>query len=132
MAENERSVAHLFGVVGGVLIGVGGVIAAVFGVADGILGRPLGVEVAAFSEAVVLFVVGGLVLLFTHFAGSDWKEQPLTSGILLVVLAAIGWAVLGLGSNLLALVGGLFALLAGILYLVEPARHAARAIIAAV
>jgi hypothetical protein len=125
MDDSDRGVAHLFGIVGGVLIGIGGIFAVAVGIADAVLGRPIGVEIAALSEAILLFVVGGLVLLFSHFASGSWRERPLTSGILLVVLAVLGWGFLGLGSNLLALVGGLFALLAGVLYLIEPARRAA-------
>jgi hypothetical protein len=132
MDGSERSVAHLFGIVGGVLIWIGGLLAAAFGVVDVALGRPFGVEVAALSEAILLFVVGGLVLLFTHFSRTIWSDRPLTSGILLVVLAVLGWALLGLGGSLPALIGGLFALLAGVLYLVEPTRRAAHSVAATI
>jgi hypothetical protein len=119
----ERTMGHLFGLVGGLLILVGGLVAGIFGVADLAVGRAFGAA-GALSDAVVLFVVGALVLLFAYMGEHGWKERPLASGVMLVVLAVLGWAVLGMGGNLLALVGGIFALLAGLLYLIEPARHA--------
>jgi hypothetical protein len=129
MDESNRGLGHLFGIVGGALICLGGIIAAVFGIADAALGRGIGLGVASLSEALLLFVVGGLVLFFTYLGGSSRNERALTSGILLVVLAVVGWGVLGLGGNLVALVGSLFAFLAGLLYLVDPARRAAHAVV---
>jgi hypothetical protein len=119
----ERTMGHLFGLVGGLLIALGGLVAVAFGFADLVLGR-LFSGAGALGEAVVLFVVGGLVLLFAHFGEHAWKERPMATGMMLVVLAVIGWAVLGLGGNVVALVGGIFALLAGVLYLIEPAHRA--------
>ncbi len=76
-------------------------------------------------------MVGALVLMFAHLGEHSWKERPLASGVMLVVLAVIGWAVLGMGANVLALVGGIFALLAGVLYLIEPAHRATSALASA-
>jgi hypothetical protein len=126
----ERTLGHLFGLVGGLLIILGGLVALVFGAADLALGH-LGPAAGAVSEAIVLWVVGALVLLFSHLGEHGWRDRPLTSGVLLVVLAVVGWAVLGLGANVLGLVGGIFALIAGILYLIEPTKRAASAIVAA-
>jgi hypothetical protein len=127
---SERAIGHLLGLVGGLLIVIGGIVAAAFGFGDLVLGRAFGAA-AALSEGIVLVVVGGLVLLFAHMGEHAWRDRPFVSGVLLVVLALVGWAVLGLGVNLLALVGGIFALLAGVLYLVEPAQRAAKALAAA-
>jgi hypothetical protein len=123
----ERTVGHLFGLVGGLLIVVGGLVAALFGIADLVVGHTLAAA-GAWSEAIVLFVVGGLVMLFAHMGEHAWKTRPVASGILLVILAVIGWAVLGLGTNVVALVGGIFALLAGVLYLIEPSQRAVSAL----
>jgi hypothetical protein len=49
--------------------------------------------------------------------------------VLLVVLAVLGWVVVGIGANLLALLGSLFVFLAGVLYLLDPAKRAAGAIV---
>ena len=119
----ERAMGHLFGLVGGLLILLGGLAAVVFGFVDLAVGHAFGAA-GALGEAVVLFVVGALVVLFAHLGEHGWKDRPVVTGVLLVVLAAVGWAALGFGANLLALVGGIFALLAGVLYLIEPAQHA--------
>jgi hypothetical protein len=123
----ERSLGHLFGLIGGALVIVGGVVAATFGLADFLLGHVTG-AMGALGEAIVLVIVGGLILLFAYLGEHEWKERPVASGVLLVILALVGWAVLGLGVNVLALVGGIFALLAGALYLIEPSQRAARAL----
>ena len=126
---SERAIAHLLGVVGGLLIVVGGVVALAFGFADLVLGRTFA-GAGALGEAIVLFVVGALVVLFSHLGGHGWRDRPFASGVMLVVLAIVGWVALGLGSNLLALVGGLLALVAGVLYLIEPTHRAAKALVA--
>jgi len=126
---SERAIAHLLGVVGGLLIVVGGVVAGALGLADLVLGRPFA-GAGALSEAIVLFVVGALVLLFAHLGGHGWRDRPVASGAMLVVLAVVGWIALGLGSNLVALVGGLLALVAGVLFLIEPTQRAAKALVA--
>jgi hypothetical protein len=131
MDTSERGIAHLFGIVGGGLLWLGGIVAAAFGVADAILGRGFGMELALLSEAVLLFVVGGLVLVFSHLGTHEWRDRSLASGILLVVLAVVGWGILGLGGNVLALVGALFAFLAGVIFLIDPTRHAARSLVSA-
>ncbi|HTW56096.1 MAG TPA: hypothetical protein VMG36_06640 [Thermoplasmata archaeon] len=119
----ERAIGHLFGLLGGVLILVGGLVGVVTGIVDLAFGRMFGAA-GALGGAVILFVVGALVLLFAYLGEHGWKDRPLTTGVLLVVLAAIGWIGLGLASNLVSLVGGVFAFLAGVLYLIEPAHHA--------
>jgi hypothetical protein len=123
----ERWMGHLFGLIGGALLLVGAVVATAFGVADMILGHAFG-ALGALGEATLLAVVGGLVLLFAYLGEHEWKERPVASGVLLVLLALIGWAVAGAGVNVLALIGGIFALLAGALYLIEPTQRAAHAL----
>jgi hypothetical protein len=126
--STERGVGHVLALVGGLMIGIGGLLALIFGFADLALGRTFGAA-GAVSQAFVLFVVGGLVLLFAYLGERAWKDRPLTTGVLLVVLALVGWVALGLGSNVLALVGGILALVAGLLYLIEPSKRAASALV---
>jgi hypothetical protein len=128
MAElTEQRLGFGFGLLGGVLIALGALVALAVGTVDLVLGRPLG-AVNAATEAVLLLVVGGLAIFFAWLARHDWSAQPLTSGVLLVVTAVIAWVVFGVGGNLLALVGSLFVLLAGILFVVGPTKRAASAI----
>lgn len=126
----ERSLGFGFGVLGGALVILGALVSLAVGVFDLASGRSFGAASQA-AEAVVLFVVGGLALFFAFLAHRDWKEHPVTSGVVLVVVAAIGWGVLGLGGSVLALIGAIFVFLAGVLFLVEPVKtgvvHAAAA-----
>jgi hypothetical protein len=124
----ERWMGHLFGLIGGALFIVGGVVSAAFAFADMILGH-VGTAMAALGEATVLGVVGALVLLFAYLGEHEWKDRPVAPGVLLGLLALIGWTVLGLGTSVLALVGGIFALLAGALFLIEPGQRAVRALV---
>ncbi|HTW77109.1 MAG TPA: hypothetical protein VMG14_05020 [Thermoplasmata archaeon] len=129
MDTSERGIGHLFALLGGGLIALGGVVAAVIGIGNALLGRFAGAT-GALTDAVLLLVVGGLVLLFGHLAEHDWKERSVATGVILVVLAAVGWGILGFGGSVLALVGALFAFLAGVLYLIEPTRRATHALVA--
>lgn len=130
MDTTERGIGHLFGLVGGGLIALGGLVAAVLGTLAAALAHTPLSALAALSAAVILWVVAGLVLLFAHLAEHGWQARPGTTGLLLVVLSVVAWAALGFGGSLLALIGGLFVFLAGVLYLIEPARRAALSLVA--
>ncbi len=125
MTDNtpEQRLGYGFGLLGGILIGLGGLISFVLGISDMVSGRSIG-ALNAESEAIVLFVVGGLAAFFAWLGHRDWSTRPLASGVLLVALAIVGWLVVGVGASLLALVGSLFVFLAGVLYLLEPAKKA--------
>ncbi|HTT72815.1 MAG TPA: hypothetical protein VMG99_01505 [Thermoplasmata archaeon] len=118
----ERTLAYGFGLLGGGLILLGAVVTFVFGAVDLLLGHAVSAA-NSVSLGVVLLVVGALVLLFAYLGHRDWSDRPLASGILLVTLAVIGWAFLGLGANVVALIGALFAFLGGLLFLIEPAKR---------
>ncbi|HTT44438.1 MAG TPA: hypothetical protein VMH38_00270 [Thermoplasmata archaeon] len=126
----EQRLGYGFGLLGGALIALGGLVSLIVGTADLILGRPNG-AISAASSAVVLFVVGGLAIFFAWLARHDWSARPLASGVLLVVLAVVGWAIVGIDASLLALVGSLFAFLAGVLFLIQPVKKAAELAVAA-
>jgi hypothetical protein len=123
----ERNIGYGFGLLGGLLIALGGLVAFGLGIADLVTSRSFGAG-SMLSESVVLFVVGGLAAFFAFLGTHGWKERPFASGVILLVLALIGLGFLGLGTNLLAVVGGIFVFLAGVLFLVEPARRAAVAV----
>jgi hypothetical protein len=126
MAEvTEQRLGFGLGLLGGVLIGLGGIVSLLLGTADLILGHPIGALNAA-SEGVLLLVIGGLALLFSWLGHRSWSGHPITSGVMLILVAVIGWIVVGIGSSLLGLVGSLFVFLAGVLYLLDPAQRAIR------
>jgi hypothetical protein len=131
MAElTEQRLGYGFGLLGGALIALGGLASLIVGTADLLLGRPYG-AIGAASNAVVLFVVGGLAIFFAWLTHHDWSSRPFAGGVLLVVLAVVGWAIVGIDSSLLALIGSLFAFLAGVLFLIEPTKKAAAAVVSA-
>lgn len=119
----ERRLGYGFGLLGGGLILLGALVSVVTGTVDFVTQHMFG-ALGAMSAAVILFVVGGLALFFAYLGHKAWSDRPLVSGILLVLLAGIGWLALGLGANVIALVGALFVFLAGVLFLIEPTRHA--------
>jgi hypothetical protein len=125
----ERRLGWGFGLLGSVLIGVGGLLALIAGVADLIRGHNGG-ALGWGTTAIVLFVLAALAYFFVYLGHRTWSDRPLVSGVLLIVIAAVGWAALGLGANVLALVGALFVFLAGVLYMIVPAIDGARRVLA--
>jgi hypothetical protein len=119
----ERGIGHLFGLLGGLLIFVGGLVAGIVGIADLALGRTFGAG-GAFGAAAVLLVVGAVAFLFAYLGEHSWKDRPVPTGVMLVVLAAVDWAALARGPSVLAIIGGILVLLAGVLYLIAPTQHA--------
>jgi hypothetical protein len=131
MAElTEQRLGYGFGLLGGALIALAGLVSLSVGTAELLLGRPL-VAIGAAGNAMVLFVVGGLAMFFAWLSRHDWSARPFASGVLLTLLAVVGWAIVGIDSSLLALIGSLFAFLAGVLFLIEPTRKAAAAVVSA-
>lgn len=125
----ERRLGYGFGLLGGGLILLGSFVSLLVGVADLALRHPYG-AVTSVSLAAVLFVVGGLALFFTWLARHDWENRPMVGGIMMVVIAAVGWAFLGLGANVVSVVGALFVLLGGVLFLAGPAERAVTSVVA--
>lgn len=126
----ERTLGYGFGLLGGLLIVIGALMALMVGVADLVVSHPIG-TINAWSESVVLFVVGGLALFFAYLGAHSWRDRGLVSGTMMVIIAVLGWAVLGLGSDIVALVGAIFVLLSGVLFLLEPAKRVVHDIAAA-
>ncbi|HEV2165486.1 MAG TPA: hypothetical protein VGS23_00685 [Thermoplasmata archaeon] len=123
----ERNIGYAFGLLGALLIGLGAILALALGAADLVIGRSIGAA-SMVGESVVLFVVACLAGFFAYLGNHGWSDRPFVSGVILVVVALLGWGLLGVGTDLLAIVGGIFVFLGGVLYLVEPTK---RAVIAA-
>lgn len=117
----ESRLGWLFGVLGAGVFALAGVLALLVGVADLALGRGMS-SLNAGGEAIVAFVVAGLAFLFAYLGHGTWSQRPLTTGLLLVVVAAIGWVTLvGAGLSVVPLLGAILVFLAGVLILVSPA-----------
>lgn len=127
---SERRLGYGFGLLGGGLILLGSLVSLFAGMVDLALGRPSG-AISAGSLAIVLFVIGGLALFFAWLARHDWADRPLPSGVLMVVIAVLGWGFLGLGGNVVSLVGAIFVFVGGLLFLVEPAKTVVTSVVAA-
>ena len=125
MSENtpEQRLGYGFGLLGGALIILGGLVSLILGLADFVTGHLIG-AVNADSQAIVLFVVGGLAAFFAWLGHREWSTHPLSAGVLLVALALIGWLAVGVGANVIGLVGALLVFLAGILFVLDPAKKA--------
>lgn len=113
----NRGLAFLLGLLGALLLIIAGVVDFVGGfvfLAFGAGGHALG----AWARSVIDVVVGILVGLFAAVGHSGGSDRSLGAGVVLVVLAVVGWFALGFGGELIALIAALFVLLSGILYLV--------------
>jgi hypothetical protein len=126
----EERVGFSFGLLGGVIFFLAALVALALGMVDLVAGGTVG-ALNAWSEAVLLVVVGGLTLFFSYLGHTSWRTRSFSSGLLLVVVALVGAVVIGLGANLVALIGVIFTALAGILYLIEPTRRFASTAVAA-
>jgi hypothetical protein len=115
MAGN-RGLGFFFGALGVILIALEGLLDLARGFVFAAVARPvLGL---GFLTAAVLFIVIAIVLGFFVLLGSRGpRDRTLTAGVILVVLALVGFLVLGFAGGLLALLGGVFVLIGGLLYL---------------
>ncbi|HTZ61107.1 MAG TPA: hypothetical protein VMC82_00435 [Thermoplasmata archaeon] len=116
-ADGDRRLGLIFGVVSAVLLVVDAVLRFLVGIIFFATGR----EIAALGSAnsAVIFLVLGLVIGFFAFLGrSRGPDRSLAAGVILIVLALVGWLALGFGGSLLAILAAVFALVAGILFLV--------------
>jgi hypothetical protein len=109
-----RPLARVFGVVGGALFVLAGLIELVVAVAGTILGRlTIHSLVGGVDSALVEVVVGGLVFGFALLGSRSSTDLERPAGAILVVLPVAAWFLIG-GSALVA-VAGLCSLVAGLL-----------------
>jgi hypothetical protein len=114
-AQGERRLAMAFGLLGALLL----VVAALLDLIRGFVLLATGSGSYAFgtwSASIILIVVALLAGFFASIGRS--RDRSLASGVVLVVVAVAGWLLLGLASGVLPLLGSLFILIAGILFLV--------------
>ncbi len=115
-ADGDRRLALIFGVIAAVLL----VVDAALRFLVGILFLATGRELAALgtaNEAVIYLVIGLVIGFFSILGRSRGADRSLGVGIVLIVLALVGYLGLGFGGSVLALLAAVFTLIAGILYL---------------
>ena len=105
---------------------VGALIGLAVAVSDLVSAR--GGAFAAGTEAAALAL---LALFFAYLGRRAGGNQPLTTGVLLLVIAVIARATLGPGMDVVARLGAILVFLAGVLYLIEPVTTCVRTGLAA-
>jgi len=113
----DRRIAVAFGLLGAVLLVLEGLVDLVRGVVYLAIGRGLQAY-GPFDQAVILVVMGLVVGLFAVLGRAHAEGRSLLAGIVLIVLAVIGWLGLGFGSGVLGLLGTVFLLISGVVFLV--------------
>ncbi len=115
-AATDHRVASLFGLLGAALLIVQGILDLASGVvylAVGHGGRAFG----SLDESLILIVVGFIVAFFAAVGRTRGEERSIGTGVVLVVLALVGWLILGFGGNVLGLLGTILILISGVVYL---------------
>ncbi len=116
-AQSDRRIGSIFGYLGAALLGIGGIVRLVAGIVDLAGGRSAR-AFGAFEEALLLIAVALIVGFFAALGSSRATERSLGAGVVLIVLALVGWAILGFGSGVLGLLGIVMVLVAGIVFVV--------------
>ena len=115
---DNRGLAFLFGILGAILLILVGVVDFVGGFVFLALGNGAH-ALGSWDRSAIYVVVGIVAALFAGVGHSGSHDRALGAGVILVVLAVVGWLGLGFGGDLLALLAALFFLISGILYLVS-------------
>jgi hypothetical protein len=116
-ADGDRRLALIFGVIAAVLLVVDAILRFLVGVVFLATGRELA-ALGSVNEAVIFLVLGLVIGFFSVMGRSRSADSSLAVGVILVVLALVGWLALGFAGSLLAILAAVFTLIAGILFLV--------------
>ncbi len=101
---------------GAVLLAVEAILDLARGVFD-LAVRRAGIASFPFAEALVLIVLALIVGFFSAYGGLRPGGSAIVAGAVLIVLAIVGWLLLGLGGGILAILGAVLMLVAGIVFL---------------
>ncbi len=117
-AEGDRRIGLVFGVMGSVLIVLAGILRIILGAVSLVLGHGR-YALGSWDQAFILIAVGLITGFFSIYGRSGSRDQGLAAGVILIVLAFVGWFALGFGHEILALLGAILILIGGILFLVS-------------
>jgi len=115
---SDRRLAALLGLIGAALLALDGLFDLVRGVIYLAIGRGFH-AFGPFDQAIIFFVVGLVAAGFAFLGGFRGPGRPVTAGVVLIVIAVVGWLALGFASGILALLGGLLILLGGVVFLLS-------------
>jgi hypothetical protein len=114
--SDDRRIAFILGVLGAVLLLLAAVLHFAVGVGLLITGATRSAT-GSLGSSVVEVVVALLIGFFAFLGRARGSDRNIAAGIVLVVLAVVGWAALGFGADLLALLASILTLLSGVLFL---------------
>ncbi len=119
MAESsERKLGAVFGLLGAVLIALDGLLDIARSIFYAVVGRH-GHILGPLAQALIFLVVAVIIGLFSVMGALRREGRALVAGVVLIVIAVFGWLELGFGYGLLALLGTLLTLIAGVVFLVS-------------
>ncbi len=112
-----RGLGFLFGVLGGILVVVQGLIDLVRSAFYLAVGHPF-VGLGWLGATVVLVILGLVFIAFAAYGASRTTDRALAAGVVLLVIALLGLVLLGFGNGIIGLLGTVFVIIAGLLYIV--------------
>jgi len=113
---SDLRIASWFGLLGAALLFVQGIVDLLLGVISLAVKHP-GPAFGVFDQGVILVVVGIIVAFFAAVGRLRGEGRSVVAGVVLIVLALVGWIALGFGSGILALLGSVLIVVSGVVYL---------------
>ena len=114
--DGDRRLAVIFGLIAAALLVLDAILRFAIGILFLATGRGF-LGLGSFAGSILFVVVGLLVGFFAVVGQSRQADRSLGVGVVLVVIAVLGWLVLGFSGSLLAILAGVFTLISGILFL---------------
>ncbi len=115
-AAGDRRLGAALGLIGAVLLALGGLVDLARGLWDLAVRHGLS-TIPAVDEGIVAIVVALLVGVFAVLGGLRSEDRAMVAGVVLIVIAIVGWLALGFGSGLLAILATVFIVIAGVVFL---------------
>lgn len=117
MASN-RALAFLFGVLGAVLVVLEGLVDLIRSAFFLAVGHPF-VAFDEFTRSVLFVVLGIVLVLFAALGRNRGNDRALAAGVVMIVLALLGIFLLGFANGVLGLLGSIFVLIGGLLFIID-------------
>jgi hypothetical protein len=116
-SSDDRRIAFILGILAAIFLLVSALIHFVVGVGGLVTGSGR-YALGSFGSSVVDIVVAILIGFFALLGRAPGNDRSVAAGVVLIVLAIVGWAALGFGGELFALLAAVLALISGVLFLV--------------
>ncbi len=116
-AYEDRRIAFIFGILSAVLLLLAALLSFIVGVAF-LITRSFHPAIGSIGDSIIELVVALLIGFFAFLGRNRGSDRSLTAGVVLVVLALVGWLALGFGGSILGILALVLALISGVLFLV--------------